>query len=157
MKEGNSKIWSSRLIYLENLSRNNGLRQTREREAIVREIFSREDHFDVDELYLRLKKKEGVSKPSIYRTIPLLIEAGLIEEVFLEDGHMHYEHIYGRDHHCHIHCRQCRKIVEFFDPRLPEIEAEVARRFGFKPEGHKMEIRGLCQACAGLQGQDKNS
>ena len=53
-----------------------GMRHTREREAIVREILSSDEHFDVDELFIRLKKKSGVSKASIYRTIPLLIEAG---------------------------------------------------------------------------------
>ena len=125
-----------------------GLRNTRERESIVKEIFSSADHFDVDELYLRLKKKTGVSKASIYRTIPLLIEANLITEVYLEDGHMHYEQVYGRDHHCHLRCNKCRKIIEFSDPRLPEIEREVAEKIGFVPEGHKLEITGLCPTCA---------
>lgn len=126
-----------------------GFRNTREREAIVREIFSFQDHFDVDELYLRLKKKSGVSKASIYRTIPLLIEAGLITEVYLEDGHMHYEHVFGRDHHCHLRCNQCRKIIEFSDRRLAEIERDVGARLGFKADGHKLEITGLCPDCAG--------
>ncbi len=134
-------------IFREFLKRR-GLRNTREREIIVRAIFSRYDHFDVDQLYLSLKKKGGVSKPSIYRTIPLLIEAGLITEVFLEDGHMHYEHIYGREHHSHFRCRNCRKIVEFHDPRLDEIERELGARHGFTTEGHKMEIYGLCSSCA---------
>lgn len=129
--------------------RRRGMRNTREREAIIREIFSHHDHFDVDELYLRLKKKAGVSKASIYRTIPLLIEAGLITEVFLEDGHMHYEHVYGRDHHCHLRCNQCRKIIEFSDPRLAQFEREIGERFDFVPEGHKMEIFGRCRECMG--------
>jgi Fur family ferric uptake transcriptional regulator len=131
-----------------NFIRKRGLRQTKEREAIGSEIFSRGGHFDVDELYLRMKKKGGVSKPSIYRTIPLLIEAGLITEVYLEDGHMHYEHIYGRDHHCHIRCSRCRKVREFADERLDRLEKEIAGMFGFRPEGHKLVIWGLCPDCA---------
>ena len=68
-----------------------------------------------------MKKKSPVSKASIYRTIPLLIETGLIGEVFLENGHMHYELIYGREHHCHLRCSKCNAIVEFTDKRLNQI------------------------------------
>jgi Fur family transcriptional regulator, ferric uptake regulator len=126
-----------------------GLRHTREREAIVREILSSDEHFDVDELYIRMRKKNGQgSKASIYRTIPLLLEAGLITEVFLENGHMHYEHVYGRDHHCHLRCVKCRTIIEFADRRLQEIERDVAQKHGFITEGHKLEIMGLCSTCS---------
>ena len=126
-----------------------GMRQTKEREAILREVLAAGDHFDVDELFIRLKKKSGVSKASIYRTIPLLLEAGLITEVYLENGHMHYEHVYGRDHHCHLRCDHCRTIIEFADPRLGEIEKEIAARYGFQATGHKMEITGCCPKCSG--------
>ncbi|MBU2549467.1 MAG: transcriptional repressor [Proteobacteria bacterium] len=136
-------------IFREHLGKK-GLRNTKERDAIVREISAFHDHFDVDQLYLLIKKKKGVSKASIYRTIPLLIEAGLITEVYLEDGHMHYERTLGRDHHCHLRCNQCRTIIEFSDPRLQEIEREVAQKVGFVPDGHKLEITGLCPQCAAL-------
>ena len=128
-----------------------GMRHTRERETIVREVLSSEEHFDVDELFIRLRKKSAVSKASIYRTIPLLIEAGLITEVYLENGHMHYEHVYGRDHHCHLRCTVCRRIIEFSDPRLDELARDVARKHGFFSDGHKMEISGLCPHCRGLE------
>ena len=135
------------LIFREFLKKR-GLRNTREREAIIREILSTDDHFDVDELFLRLKKKsQGGSKASIYRTIPLLLEAGIITEVYLENGHMHYEQVYGRDHHCHLRCTNCRTIIEFSDSRLKEIEQEVAKKYKFINEGHKMDIMGLCPKC----------
>lgn len=124
-----------------------GMRHTREREAIVKEILSTKSHFDVDELYVRLRKKNSVSKPSIYRTIPLLIEAGILMEVYLENGHMHYEHVYGRDHHCHLRCTKCRKILDVNDPRLGEIEKEIAEQHGFESDGHKLEISGICPNC----------
>ena len=96
--------------------KNKGLRYTPERETIVKEIFANHDHFDVDGLYLRLRGKEKkISKASIYRTIPHLLESGLIQEVFYEDGHMHYEHIFGHQHHCHLRCVECGQIVEFRD------------------------------------------
>ena len=79
-----------------------GLRNTPEREEIITEIFASHDHFDVDELFLRLRKRGSkVSHASIYRNMPLIKECGLIREVWHEDGHMHYEHIYGHSHHCH--------------------------------------------------------
>ncbi|MEW6263165.1 MAG: transcriptional repressor [Thermodesulfobacteriota bacterium] len=131
----------------QDLIRRRGMRHTREREAIVREALSSNGHFDVDELFIRLKKKKGVSKASIYRTIPLLKEAGLITEVYLENGHMHYEPVFGRDHHCHLRCLNCKTVIEFSDKRLGEIEAEVAERYGFFSEGHKLEIVGLCPRC----------
>ncbi|MBW2092980.1 MAG: transcriptional repressor [Deltaproteobacteria bacterium] len=130
------------------LLKKRGMRNTPEREAIIESIISSPDHFDVDELYLRMKQKTSVSRASIYRTIPLLIEAGLINEVFHEDGHMHYERAYGRDHHCHLRCSNCRKIIEFSDPRLGEIEKEVGQKFNFETQGHRLEVFGLCSDCA---------
>ncbi|MCD4754632.1 MAG: transcriptional repressor, partial [Deltaproteobacteria bacterium] len=84
------------------------LRYTQEREQIIKEIFATHDHFDVDALYLTIRRKGiNISKASIYRLLPLLIEADLVQDVFFEDGHMHYEHIYGHEHHCHLRCIEC--------------------------------------------------
>jgi Fur family ferric uptake transcriptional regulator len=128
--------------------RNKGLRNTPEREVIIKEIFSKHDHFDVDELYLRLRKKrKKVSKPSIYRLIPLLLESGLIQEAYFEDGHVHYEHIYGHEHHCHLRCLNCGKTVEFGEKTIQGIENKLAKRYGFQVEGHKLEVFGYCQHC----------
>jgi Fur family ferric uptake transcriptional regulator len=89
--------------------RKKGMRYTPEREIIIKEIFATHDHFDVDSLYISIRKKKGrVSKASIYRLIPLLIEANLIDEVFFDGGQMYYEHIYGHEHHCHLRCIKCR-------------------------------------------------
>ena len=76
--------------------RTHGYRVTKEREAIAESILRNHDHFDVDELFLSLRRLTPISKASIYRAIPLLIESGLLAEVYLEDGHMHYERVYGR-------------------------------------------------------------
>ncbi len=128
--------------------RRKGLRFTPERETIVREIFKIHDHFDVDELYLRLRNKgKKLSKASIYRTIPLLIDCGLIQEVYHEDGHMHYEHIYGHSPHGHIRCLACRRVEEFTDDRVNAIEQEVIKKFGYKITGFKLEFFGFCPQC----------
>lgn len=125
-----------------------GMRLTPEREAILGEIFAEHDHFDIDELFMRLRQKgQRISRASIYRTLPLLVESGLVQEVFFEDGHMHYEHIYGHEHHCHLRCLSCRKIVEFRDEGVEEAEQRIGQTQGFKTTGHKLEIYGYCAQC----------
>ncbi|MDR1085000.1 MAG: transcriptional repressor [Deltaproteobacteria bacterium] len=124
-----------------------GYRVTKEREAIAESILKNHDHFDVDELFLYLRAKTPVSKASIYRAIPLMIESGLLAEVYLENGHMHYERVYGREHHSHLRCLNCHRIFEFSAPELGQVEKRISRQEGFKSEGHKFEIWGLCSAC----------
>jgi len=128
--------------------RNKGLRNTPEREGIIEEIFSTHDHFDVEALYLRLRKKnKKISKPSIYRLIPLLLESELIQEAYFENGHLHYEHIYGHEHHCHLRCIACGITVEFSETSMQEVEKRLAEKYDFQVEGHKLEVFGYCQKC----------
>ena len=134
-------------VFREYLQKNK-LRYTQEREQIIKEIFATHDHFDVDSLYLTIRQKGiHISKASIYRLLPLLIEADLVQDVFFEDGHMHYEHIYGHEHHCHLRCIECGKIEEFSDPRLKVVERDLEERFGFKILNHKLDVKGLCPEC----------
>jgi len=128
--------------------REKGLRHTPEREDIIAEIFSTHDHFDVEELHWRLRKKNKiVSKPSIYRLIPHLLECGLIQKAYFEEGHQHYEQIYGHEHHCHLRCSRCGKTIEFREPFLARLEKRLARQYGFAVSGHKLEVTGLCPKC----------
>jgi len=124
-----------------------GHRVTRERVTIAEAVLLDRGHFDVDELYLDLKTRSGISKASIYRTIPLLIESGLLAAVYLENGHMHYERAYGREHHSHLRCTACGRIFEFSAPELPALEKTIAEQKKFKSQGHKFEIWGLCSNC----------
>jgi Fur family ferric uptake transcriptional regulator len=130
-----------------------GLRKTPERETIIEEIFSTHDHFDVDALFLRLRnKKKRISKASLYRAIPLLIESGLIKEVYFEDGHLHYEQIYGLKHHCHLRCTACGKIIEFADDETVKIQQRMSKRYGFIITAHRFELVGYCPQCAKRAG-----
>jgi len=132
--------------------REKGLRNTPEREEIIREIFATHDHFDVDELYLRLRQKGSkLSKASIYRNIPLIMTCGLIREVWHEDGHMHYEHIYGHHHHCHLRCVKCGKIIEFVDDTLNALEKNLEKKYHFKVLDHNLDVTGYCKGCIGAR------
>ena len=125
-----------------------GLRNTPEREEIIREIFAIQKHFDVDELYLRLRNKGSkVSKASIYRNLPLILECGLIREVWHEDGHMHYEQIYGYGHHCHLLCVECGKVIEFVEEDIKEIEKRLEKKYDFKVIDHRLDVKGYCKRC----------
>jgi Fur family ferric uptake transcriptional regulator len=128
--------------------RKKGLRNTPERETIIEEMFATHKHFDVDELYLRLRKKnKKISKPSIYRLIPYLLESGLIQEAYFEDGHLHYEHIYGHEQHCHLRCAKCGKTIEFEEKFLKKLEKKLAEKYDFSIKGHKLEMFGYCPKC----------
>jgi Fur family ferric uptake transcriptional regulator len=125
-----------------------GMRYTPEREAVVCEIFARHDHFSVKDLYLALRKKHRqISRASIYRTMPLLIDAGLVAEVFQDSGHILYEHTYGHEHHCHLRCLSCGEVVEFAEPALTTVEERLAKEKGYQVDGHKLEVLGTCPDC----------
>jgi Fur family ferric uptake transcriptional regulator len=125
-----------------------GMRLTPEREAVLVEVFAEHDHFDIDELFMRLRQKgQRISRASIYRTLPLLVESGLVNEVYFEEGHLHYEHIYGHEHHCHLRCLGCRLIMEFRDDGVEEAEKRIGQANDFETTGHKLEIYGYCSQC----------
>lgn len=134
-------------IFLEYIRRR-GLRRTPEREQILAEIFATHQHFDVDSLYLSLRSKGAkVSKASIYRALPLFIDCGLIREVDFNDGHWHYEHIYGHDHHHHLRCLTCGEVLEFEEPGLSCLGIRLWQEYGYTVVSHHLDVKGYCRAC----------
>lgn len=128
--------------------RERGLRRTPERELILQEVFAIHEHFDVEELYLRLRQKGiKVSKASIYRALRLFLDCGLVREVDYSDGHWHYEHIYGHVAHSHLRCLKCGQIVEFAAPALKTIEEQLSRDYGYRIISHYWEVKGYCRSC----------
>jgi Fur family ferric uptake transcriptional regulator len=139
---------SSEIQVFQDYIRDRGLRRTPEREVILREIFAIHGHFDVDELYLQLRRKGvKVSKASIYRSLPLFIDCGLIREVDFRDGHWHYEHIYGHADHNHLRCLRCGEIHEFQEPSIKPLEDYLAQAYGYLIKGHQLEVHGFCGKC----------
>jgi Fur family ferric uptake transcriptional regulator len=124
------------------------MRYTPERETIVDEIFSQHDHFSAEDLYQRLKDRDlPISRASIYRTIPLLIDAGLISQVFQENGQTYYEHIYGHERHCHLRCVICGRIEEFAAPSLDNLPSQLTASTNFIIDRYKLEVLGRCPEC----------
>jgi Fur family ferric uptake transcriptional regulator len=120
------------------------LKITRQREILLRRIFEREEHFSAEALEDRVKG-DGISKATIYRTLQLLVEAGLIAEVALVDDRRMYEHTYGHDPHDHIVCVDCSKVFEFDAASISEVESKIAGELRFVPVGHLLRIEATCE------------
>ena len=130
--------------------RKNAMRFTPERRMIIEEIYRKDDHFDIDELFLRIRKhypKARLAKGSIYRTLPFLIDAGLIRESLTERGHVCYEHTLGHTHHDHLKCIRCGKVFEFYDKRIDKAQKEICDKFKFKMVWHRHVLGGYCWRC----------
>ena len=127
------------------------LRLTKERQILIEEVFAEHSHFDAEELILRLARRgdgRRVSRATIYRTIALLEEAGLIRKVARQDDRDVYEHAYGYPQHDHLICSQCGSLIEFSEPRIRQLLEQIALERGFRMKGHRLEVDGLCDNCA---------
>ena len=130
-----------------------GLKLTPERRLILEEVFRQHDHFEAEELLFRMRqRKVRVSKATLYRTLPLLVKAGLLREEVFGERHLHYEHVHGRKHHDHLLCLSCGKIEEFFDETMEQLQEQICARHGFAPTGHTLEIHGYCKDCRKRRG-----
>jgi Fur family ferric uptake transcriptional regulator len=130
-----------------------GLKFTRERECILDEVFAVHGHFDPEQLLARLRERcLKVSKASLYRTLPLLVESGLIEQVEKNDKHAHYEHTYGHSHHDHLICLSCGTVFEVFSPELEDVQEDLCRKADFRGVSHTLEVRGYCGSCVAATG-----
>ena len=125
-----------------------GLKFTHERELILKEVFARHEHFDVEALFQRLYQKDKrISRATIYRALPLLIDSGLISEAMRCKDRIYYEHIYGHKHHSHMLCIKCGKIIEFSDDKIEKLKGEICKKYGFKPVEYRFGIKGYCKDC----------
>lgn len=130
-----------------------GRRVTKEREEIVRVIEETDGHFDPRTLVERLRARGSkVSRASVYRTIPILVEHGIIAEVEKTEKHAHYERVMGKAHHDHLICLRCGKTTEIYSPTLEMLQEEICLREGFTGVRHTLEIMGYCRECGGDGG-----
>ena len=124
------------------------MKLTRERRIVLEEVARTSNHFDPEELHFTLRERGAkVSRASIYRTIPLLVEAGIIEKVQNTDKHAHYELTLGRNHHDHMLCTSCGKVIEFYSKELEQLQDKLCEAEGFSGLAHTLEIKGLCAKC----------
>ena len=124
------------------------LKFTIERQKILDRVFANHKHFEADELLVDLRQnKLKISKATIYRTLSLLVKSGLLREVIFGERHAHYEQVYGYEHHDHLVCNTCGKIIEFVENRIEKLQDEVCKENNFEPESHRLQIQGFCEDC----------
>ena len=140
-------------IFLEHIQKA-GLRRTTQRDLIM-EIFLRtEEHLTSEDLYWLVQKEdESVGHTTVYRTLKLLTEAGLAREVRFGDNKTYYEHHFNHQHHDHMICTECGKVIEFFSADIEDLQDQMADKFGFRPTHHSLRMWGVCEDCQKMENE----
>ena len=120
-----------------------GLRLTEQRRVIAEVLQGSEDHPDVDALYARAVAQDpGISIATVYRTVKLFEEAGILEKHEFGDGRARYEDA-DRDHHDHLIDMTTGEVIEFVDPEIEALQERIAARLGYRLKGHRLELYGV--------------
>ena len=120
-----------------------GLRMTDQRRVVARVIGAAMDHPDVEELYARAAKEDPrISLATVYRTVKLFEEAGILDKLEFGDGRARYEDA-ERDHHDHLIDVNSGRVIEFVDPEIEELQERIAARLGYRLIGHRLELLGV--------------
>lgn len=125
-----------------------GLKNTPERKRVIEAAKSIKGHFDTERLFSAAQKlNKSVSRASVYRTVPLLVKAGVLHEGMMKDGKTMYEYSDDYHHHDHMLCVRCGAIFEFEDDEIEALQERVSKKHGFKMTGHGLVIKGICSRC----------
>ena len=124
-----------------------GEKLTAARRTLVAQIFANHKHFDADELISDLQASgQRVSRATVYRSLRLLVEAGILRELRLTNRTV-YEHDHGYPSHDHMHCTSCGSILEFTNEEISLLSERLATLHGFRASGHRFVISGECGKC----------
>lgn len=128
--------------------REKNLKTTPERMTVLKEVLLCDGHFDANQLFERARKySRRVSRATIYRVLPLLVDAGFVTETLLSQGRVSYERVHGSKRHDHMICTECQSVIEFSSGRLDELVEEICASYGFVETEHRLSVRGVCREC----------
>ena len=141
----------------QNYLKSRNLKWTPERQEIAALMLTMRDHFEADDILVRLRnKKSRIAKGTIYRTLKHLVDSGVLKPVIFTDRHAHYELAVGHKRHSHVVCRKCGKIVEFCNPRIQEELGKTGQKYNFIETSYKVEITGYCKKCREAKTSGRN-
>jgi len=124
------------------------LKVTPQRRLILDTFLKQDGHLSSEELYANVKKRDSsIGQATVYRTLKLLNESGLIEPLDFADGVVRYEWSYGQTHHDHLICDKCGKNIEILDETIESRQEQLAEEHGFKLLRHNMSLYGICSDC----------
>lgn len=119
-----------------------------QREQILDIFLKTEKHPTINDLYDLVKKKPPqIGLATIYRTMKVICDAGMARETDFGGGIRRFEHKYKRQHHDHLICLKCGRIIEVMSPEIEKLQESLAKKHRFKAVKHRMEIFGICKAC----------
>ena len=125
------------------------LKYTAERRLLLEAVMRNNEHFEAEQLLLDMRQAaRRVGKATVYRTLKLLVDCGIVREVHFSNKQVHYEHAYGQDAHDHMVCTRCGRIIEFEATDVVRLRTALSARHGFHALSHRFQIRGMCEPCA---------
>ena len=131
-----------------------GLKQTDQREKILDIFLANTKHMSADELHAIIRKNDPrIGFSTVYRTLRLLTECGIAREVNFGDGRSRFERGLDKAQHGHLICTNCGKTEEFSTNSIEKTLKQVSSDAGFKAEGHRFEVYGLCKRCQSVKGR----
>ena len=126
-----------------------GIRLTAPREHILETVLAIDGHFEAEQLLFQLRQKgHRVAKATIYRTLPLLVDCGVLKEVRFDVKQTHYKRAFGEQTHDQLVCADCGRIVEFPNDDVITLRDRIADDHRFRPVSHRFSISGICWECA---------
>ncbi len=152
MRDEVTNEYESLLYKFKDILKHNNLKFTKQREVVLKTLFSNDQHFSPEELYVHIKNEYpslGVGIATIYRTLNLLEESSMVTSLSFGSSGKKYE-LGNKPHHDHMICDSCGKIIEFEDEEIEKKQLIIADRHSFKLTGHSMQLYGICKDCQKL-------
>jgi len=145
---GNQAKAADLLATLDAYMARQGLRSTEQRRAIVDTFVGAQSHLTIEELLTLVKQRDPrIGYATVYRTLKMLVESGVANELHFGDGFSRYELREALSHHDHLICTRCSRIIEFEEPGIELLQARIAEAHGFTITYHRHEMYGVCPDC----------
>lgn len=157
MQKGSPNVTHEMSLLKERMQKSQ-FKSTPQRDEIAEWVFKTHDHFTVEDLIVDFRNKgKKVSQATAYRVIQMMLQLKLIEEHDFGKDYKFYEHTPGHEHHDHIICIDCGKIIEFSDPTLEALKEKITLQNGFKMREHHLTIYAECTRCTPEKRSYKSS